>query len=415
MTYKKIVFSFLFVFVSASFPAFRPAFYDAETVEKDCASANSDYLDVEVRKQMLLSDSAYSSGINSYSNYLISYFDNLTYNFGMNYKGSCGYVAIGMLLSYYDSYLSDDIIPEQYDINSFGESSNMVLRRNSPGILKDIISDPSDPSDAAYGFDLAASKYYSAISSLQETSLHAKLIMMGASKGYYDLDDNENPCSTTYTKRYNVLKEYLSNFSGYTFGEDYSFVSYNGESNLSLSDNVREFAIEQVSKGNPVLLSIDKNGSEGHVVIAYDYDSTLDELYCHMGWNASSTHVTVEDNGYTRYKTALAINFNLSHSHANNYAVTKVVDNTTTTSYYCYHDCHISTYTNSGVHSYDSYYLPYSSSKHKACCSCGAYVLKAHSVDSTTAVLTGGHRYANCLLCGELIDLGTTPVIELNP
>ena len=35
--------------------------------------------------------------ITSYDTYLEAYFTNLTENFGYNYKGSCGYVAAGML------------------------------------------------------------------------------------------------------------------------------------------------------------------------------------------------------------------------------------------------------------------------------------------------------------------------------
>lgn len=34
----------------------------------------------------------------NYDSFLDLYFDNLTSNFGMNYKGSCGYVAMAMML-----------------------------------------------------------------------------------------------------------------------------------------------------------------------------------------------------------------------------------------------------------------------------------------------------------------------------
>lgn len=43
--------------------------------------------------------------------FLSAYFDYLETNFGTNDKGSCVYVSIGMLLSYYDTFLNDDIIP----------------------------------------------------------------------------------------------------------------------------------------------------------------------------------------------------------------------------------------------------------------------------------------------------------------
>ena len=68
----------------------------------------------------------YSSEITSYDNFMIAYYDNLTYNYGVNYKNSCGYIALGMILSYYDTYLYDGIIPEQYDAISVGTEYNMI-------------------------------------------------------------------------------------------------------------------------------------------------------------------------------------------------------------------------------------------------------------------------------------------------
>ena len=44
----------------------------------------------------------------SYDSYMEAYFRGLKRNFGYNKIGTCGYVAIGMLLSYYDSYLNDN-------------------------------------------------------------------------------------------------------------------------------------------------------------------------------------------------------------------------------------------------------------------------------------------------------------------
>ena len=43
------------------------------------------------------------------------YFDNLEGNYGLNYKGSCGYIAIAMLLSYYDTYWNDYFIDDYSD------------------------------------------------------------------------------------------------------------------------------------------------------------------------------------------------------------------------------------------------------------------------------------------------------------
>ncbi|MBR2968200.1 MAG: hypothetical protein IKC35_05460, partial [Clostridia bacterium] len=54
--------------------------------------------------------SAADTTVTSYDTFLEAYYRGLTQNFGHNYQKSCGYVALGMLLSYYDTYLDDDII-----------------------------------------------------------------------------------------------------------------------------------------------------------------------------------------------------------------------------------------------------------------------------------------------------------------
>ena len=84
--------------------------FATEDVQEDILTeeAHSAYLE-----EALSEDTVYESSISEYDSFLVSYFDNLTYNYGVNYKGSCGYVAIAMLLSYYDTALCDAIIPEQ--------------------------------------------------------------------------------------------------------------------------------------------------------------------------------------------------------------------------------------------------------------------------------------------------------------
>ena len=89
------------------------------------------------------------------SNYASYYFFNLRENFGNNIFGTCSYVSIGMLLSFYDTYWDDAIIPEEYDaVANFNQSRQLgadfdLLPSNisSPGIrfesqdmLEDVIS-----------------------------------------------------------------------------------------------------------------------------------------------------------------------------------------------------------------------------------------------------------------------------------
>lgn len=356
----------------------------------------------------------YATSISTYDNYLQAYFDNLTYNLGMNYKGSCGYVAIGMMLSYYDTYYNDNIIPETYDIVSNGSETDMISRRNSPGIMRDIIANPNSLGSSSYGYYLTANEYYSSIMSIQNTSMHAKLITIGASYGYYDFSDDNNPAGTNFNIRFNVINNYFSNILGYGTA-DYSLSYINREGMPSKSSEVRNFAIQEVQKGNPVLLSIG-GPAGGHVVVAYDYDSDNDNLYCHFGWGANRTHRTMESEGFNVYKTALVFNFNGQHAHSNNYAVTTIESNIPTTEYYCYDDPDILTY---ATHVHQFVYRPVDSNFHIQKCSCGETQgqKSRHIIDGNYIDPIGNGRYKPCAHCGYLIDTfigGIFPVLRNN-
>lgn len=160
----------------------------------------------------------------------------------MNYKGSCGYVAIGMLLSYYDTFLSDDIIPEQYDVISAGNETDMVQRRNSPGIKKDLVLDPNETSgrniNGRYGYNLSAADYYNVMLSMANSSLHAKLITIGSDYGYYNFADKYGAVSTNFSKRLTVLSDYLKNVARLD-ESDFNISYINNEYNQYGSAEVR--------------------------------------------------------------------------------------------------------------------------------------------------------------------------------
>lgn len=52
------------------------------------------------------------------NHYASFYFDGLNKNFGNNTYGTCNYVAIGMILSFYDTYWDEGFIPEKYDVKT---------------------------------------------------------------------------------------------------------------------------------------------------------------------------------------------------------------------------------------------------------------------------------------------------------
>ncbi len=362
-------------------------------------------------EEALNESTTYTTNISTYDNFMQAYFDNLTYNFGMNYKGSCGYVAIGMMLSYYDTYYNDNIIPESYDIISNGSDSDIISRRNSPGIMRDIIHNPNNLGNISYAYNLTATDYYNYIVNIENISLHAKLITIGATYGYYNYNNNNTPVSTSFSMRLNIINGYFTSVLGYN-ESDYSLSYINRDDDSSKSDEVRNFTIQEVQKGNPVLLAI-RDQDSGHVVVAYDYDSNTDNLYCHFGWGANKTHVTIESEGFNLYQSALVFNFNGQHSHSNNYAITTIESNIPTTTYYCYDDPDILTYS---PHIHQFVYKSIDSNYHILKCSCGKIQgLKSEHVIDGNYLGTG--RYKPCAYCGHLIDTlggGTFPVIKSN-
>lgn len=311
-----------------------------------------------------------------YDSYLHAYYRNLTYNFGQNYQGSCGYVAAAMLFSYYDSYLSDRIIAENYDAVSVGTNYDIYSRFDSPGTQKDLIVLPSNPNYASYGETLSAQDYYNEVCEMADYSLHSKLITIGNELGYYNFNAEQGHyCSSSVIKIWNVIDAYLEDLE-FT-SDDYEI---RGPSELSHA-NVRQFTIDKIKQNYPVLLSVNDEDS-GHIVIAYDYDETTDSIYCHMGYDSSSTHVRPEDRGYTQYADALVIDWDITHEHTNNYVVR--LNNGATQEELCYDNSLLSILRHTCY--YDAGYEKNITRNHKVLCECGNYITEAHTFSNNKCI-----------------------------
>ena len=338
------------------------------------------------------SDATYASSITEYDNFLEAYYDNLTYNFGVNYKNSCGYIALAMLFSYYDTYLNDNIIPEQYDVNSIGEDTDIISRRNSPGTLRDIIQNPNNIHDKTLS-EFTATEYYSKMESMSSFSLHAKLISIGAALGKYNFTNSFAPALTSINDLRLIASSFLTNVSEIQNTEYDILTLYKGQAGKTAED-IKNKAIEMIQQGYPVLLLVGVPGkSVGHFVIAYDYNPDSKKIYCHFGYGANQTHVSLDETEYSECWSMLVIDFKIEHSHSKNYGVTTITSNIPSTEYYCYDHCNIITYINKGgEHTYNNSYSTHSSDQHKAYCECGEYILQDHLLFKESAC---------CSLCGE--------------
>lgn len=256
---------------------------------------------------------------NNYSSY---YFKNLYTNFGNNKYGTCSYVSLGMLLSFYDSYWDDSFISETYDVKAEFESNRQLLADfdlipsnvNSPGIL----FEPNSLVDY-----LTVDDYYDIINEYSDTYFQFKLIDFAMSIfGEAKFDGSDSSLGMQQSDIAFLLATYLNEVSNIT--SDKASVQTYANSNDEL---IKDQMIERIIDGTPVILRAKESTSNaGHAMIAYDYDENTDEIYVHTGWrdetnNIALTHVALSDLPYDDLLDITYINISdsFAHSHTFNY------------------------------------------------------------------------------------------------
>lgn len=273
---------------------------------------NTDVLfDSLVNKQTSLVQNDY------YSNY---YFMNLKNNIGNNVYGSCTYVAMGMLLSFYDSYWDDSFVPEAYDVTTEfqpirqSDFDIIPLDTESPGVLFE--------SNELVG-NLSMNQYLDIVNQNSDTYFQFKLIQLA--KQYFGnekFDTEDQPLGMNYSELQSFLSYYIHTFNQKS-NSDVTINSATGS-----SGRVRNFTVAKLLNGTPVLLRAKNSDSDtGHAMIAYDYDSNTQEIYVHTGWKDESkritlTHVSLTDLGYDVLCDATAIETNYAHKFSKNYITT---------------------------------------------------------------------------------------------
>ncbi len=256
--------------------------------------------------------------------YATLYFSHLYNNFGSNTHGTCSYVSIGMLLSFYDSYWNDDVIPESYDatssysyvIPSTYDFEYPSFDADSPGIA-------SEPWDDVAG--LSTSEYLTYVSQNDSTHFQSKLISLSQTCfGSAKFESSDSPYGMTFSQLLGFLNYYFYDYRGFTTS-DFTIIGENAN-----ESSARTYAITKINQGIPVLLIVSSPTLGGHALIAYDYDSKSDEIYVHPGWKDSSgnalTHVSLSSLGFTTINSAVSISVNSSHSHTNNYHSSRNID-----------------------------------------------------------------------------------------
>lgn len=216
--------------------------------------------------QMVLNPSSLESLGTTVSSYSISnsfYFSNLKDNMGINDNGSCTYVALTSVLGYYDIFLNDNIIINNYEDKVFmlegttNNSYNAIDCNNSPGV-----------SDEFHDFII------------QEIGINEK-----------DFHNFYDEYGLNRAQAVEVMESYLENYTSFNY-DNYTITLLNSENAI----------IQKLNNDVPVILGYNSWGydveimSENylfnlfnyrHMVIAYGYE-ILDDgtvyFRCNLGW-----------------------------------------------------------------------------------------------------------------------------------
>lgn len=365
------------------------------------------------------------------------HFNNLSGNIPKNEHDSCGYVAMSMVLSFYDCYWSDIFVAH----NQEGAKANInkfLSYPNFPVLLKlenDILSDTEKENETAYR---------AFIQNNSDDYLHMHLISLGIQNNYHPTDDDIAGFGITTKEMANILDIY---FDGKFGAEDYYREDEDYDESLPVtihivseldSSKTRQDVIDaintQVTIGNPVIYRADKiiessggttRSSEasddekvGHFMVAYFSTESGDILF-HKG-HTSESYSTFNTTEYNLNIEALWIEINedvFPHSCSDNYIW--YPDETPVCSCIAYKDMHPehvhsqfyisndeTTHTYGcewgcddivSPHEYASY-TSYSNSLHSARCRCGYTMSESHNFQRISP------RYSVCMNCGYTRD-----------
>ena len=283
---------------------------------------------------IIVGDGTHIQDYNTYlnNNYATYYFSQLKNNMGENQIGTCSYVAMSMLLSYYDTYWNDNVIPENYEQNqiNFNASLDISYNTESPGIK----------SEKIYVDYMSYDEYtnFAENETNKNNYFHIKLLDIGTKT-------LGKPYGVGAAGINDILQYYLYTIQGFTSSElEIEYIP------TVTFKNKRQYIIDKVKDGIPIIVcALNLDSEPGHTYIIYDYNEEEDELYCHAGWshdeyidqNSNTTsiydysHIPFSHMKDTLLCGLISIDIKSGHSHSDNY-----VDSDGNTYCSCYFSCH---------------------------------------------------------------------------
>lgn len=395
----KNIFNYLFIFNICSISC-SSIYFTFSPFKENCG----EYDDFEYDDPLNIKTPKFSTSSNNLENeekyynndkFNFYYFKNLNDNVIKNNNGNCGYTAISMLLSFYDTYWNDNVISSSYEssyayLNNFEDESSNYKIYNSPGISDNInLKIPSGTSSEQR--NVLIHEFINKAIANKNSSLFGLLLSYSYDFKWFQEDDFLKDFPTTYDNLVYMLNRYI-NDNDYLANK--ISVKSNNVSNINSYSKIRNEVINEVQKGNPVIVA-----GNSHAMVAYYYDEINDIIYGHMGWGYDSTfyniddYVNTSDNSGIYYYAYLNIS-NLKHEHSKKYLIIQK------SKIYC--SCSLYSH----IHNY-AYKIIDTLSHEKHCICLDASINENHIFSSTYKV--GINEYAVCKYCNYSKNISNIP------
>lgn len=263
--------------------------------------------------------------------FVFDYYANLVDHFPINNVGNCGFVASAMLLSYYDTYWNENIIPWDYNnqdptqLDSFYDTVY-----SSPGV-----NDPHE--ELEYSEEMPESfesmdpekvRHYKEVERNAYLLYYEKMIAhkdYGIISLFYEIAKNSKPLILDLTaddvtpginglEVQELLNLYLDSlgFSDIITPVLVDFDTY--PSSLTRKEKhllLRQEAISRITNGQPIIYmgdlmpekpEYDEDGflsnGNGHHALAYGYEKGSDEIIGHLGWKQPGASLVSFDRAF---------------------------------------------------------------------------------------------------------------------
>ena len=328
------------------------------------------------------------SGSITNPNIMYNFFNNAKKNIGFNIANSCTFVALDMILDYYDFYLNDNIIPDTYDIHhnvNYQISYNGTFNSNVEVLETQTYTEKNALID--YGIE-NFNDYLSFISDYADEYFHLYLLRESMNENNMYVNPEEGSFAITMQDFSDFSRSCIQN------------LNINGNVNYYYTTNTSNYLSyikSKIDNGIPVIINIGaSNNNIAHAVVAYHYSGNI--IYFNDGYG-NYTHCTIEQLGYEYYLGEI-VTIEVEEEHICNDDV--LIDG----DFDCI--CELDGTHLGHTHSYSFLYITIGTN-HYISCTCGMMKTSYHTINQNAIYVVLSKEYAYCIYCNEYLLLSQLP------